>query len=111
MASLVADVCIDPIPRKAESVPCADSRDIVAQACFRGTSAARRRTNCGRGSVMEAFDAFVPHFRRAKERWPDAPTLAQGYDAVRESYDGSSHDIIGSSKSFIECVCRTILGE
>ena len=60
---------------------------------------------------MEAFDAFVPHFRRAKERWPEAPTLAQGYDGVCESYAGSSHDIIGSCKSFIECVCRTILGE
>jgi hypothetical protein len=60
---------------------------------------------------MDAFDAFVPQFRRAKERWPDAPTLAQHYVAVVESYEGSGHDIIGSVKSFIECVCRTILGE
>jgi Abortive infection C-terminus len=60
---------------------------------------------------MEAFDAFVPHFRLAKERWPEAPTLTKAYSAVLESYEGSSHDIIGSCKSFIECVCRTILGD
>jgi len=60
---------------------------------------------------MEPFDAFVPQFRRAKERWPDAPMLARHYAAVVESYDGSGHDIIASIKSFIECVCRTILGE
>jgi len=60
---------------------------------------------------MDAFDAFVPQFRRAKERWPDAPTLASHYSAVVESYEGSGLDIIATSKSFIECVCRTILVE
>jgi hypothetical protein len=60
---------------------------------------------------MQAFDTFVPQFHRARERWPEAPTLAQHYTAVVESYQGSSHDIIASIKSFIECVCRTILGE
>ncbi len=60
---------------------------------------------------MAAFDDFVPQFRRAKDRWPDAPTLAQHYAAVLESYDGSGQDIIGSSKSFIESVCKTILAE
>ena len=53
---------------------------------------------------MDAFDAFVPQFRRAKDRWPEAPTLAQHYAAVVESYTGSGHDIIGSIKSFVECV-------
>lgn len=58
---------------------------------------------------MDAFDAFVPHFRRAQERWPDAPTLASHYRAVVESYEGSGLDIIAPSKSFIECVCRIII--
>lgn len=60
---------------------------------------------------MEPFDAFVPQFRRAKERWPDAPTLATHYDAVVTSYESSAFGIIASVKSFIECVCITILGE
>jgi hypothetical protein len=60
---------------------------------------------------MAAFDDFVPQFQRAKDRWPDAPTLAQHYIAVKESFEGSSLDIIASIKSFLECVCITILGE
>jgi len=60
---------------------------------------------------MEPFDAFVPQFRRAKERWQEAPTLSAHYDAVVASYEGSAYGIIASVKSFIECVCITILGE
>lgn len=60
---------------------------------------------------MEPFDAVVPQFRRAKERWQEAPTLATHYDAVGKSYESSAYGIIGSVKSFIECVCLTILGE
>lgn len=60
---------------------------------------------------MADFDDFVPQFLRAKERWSDAPLLAQHYLAVKGSYEGSSQGIIASIKSFIECVCITILGE
>lgn len=60
---------------------------------------------------MEPFDAFVPQFRRAKERWAEAPTLAAHHDKVVESYEGNGYGIIASVKSFIECVCITILGE
>lgn len=60
---------------------------------------------------MEPFDAVVPQFRRARERWPEAPTLATHYDAVVKSYESSAYGIIGSVKSFTECVCITILGE
>lgn len=60
---------------------------------------------------MAALDDLVPQFRRARDRWPDAPLLASHYAAVIESHSGSGHDIIGSIKSFIECVCKTILGE
>lgn len=60
---------------------------------------------------MAAFDDLAPQFQRAKECWSDAPLLTSHYDAVVECYNGSEHDIIGSIKSFIECVCKTILGE
>lgn len=60
---------------------------------------------------MEPFDAVVPQFRHAKERWAEAATLSQHYASVVESYEGSTHDLIGSTRSFIECVCRTILSE
>ena len=60
---------------------------------------------------MAAFDEFVPNFLKAKERWPDARLLSRHYDAVRESYEGSGLDTVGTAKSFVETVCRTILGE
>lgn len=60
---------------------------------------------------MEPFDAFVPQFRGAKERWPEAPTLATHYDAVVKSYESGAYGIIASVKSFIECICLTVLGE
>ncbi len=60
---------------------------------------------------MEPFDAFVPQFRRAKERWAEAPTLTTHYDAVVRDYESNGYGIIGSVKSFVECVCITILGE
>ena len=60
---------------------------------------------------MEPFDAFVPQFRRARERWQEAPTLATHYDSVVKSYEGNGYGIIASVKSFIECVCITVLGE
>lgn len=60
---------------------------------------------------MAAFDEFVPNFLKAKERWPDARLLSRHYDAVRESYEGSGLDTVGTAKSFVESVGRTILGE
>ena len=60
---------------------------------------------------MEPFDAFVPQFRRARERWQEAPTLATHYDSVVKSYESNAYGIIASVKSFIECVCLTVLGE
>lgn len=60
---------------------------------------------------MADFDALAPSFRRAKERWPEAQTLANHYDAVAGSFASNGHDLIELVKSFIECVCITILGE
>jgi Abortive infection C-terminus len=60
---------------------------------------------------MEDFDALVPHFCLAKDRWPQAPTLQNHYKAVKESYEGSAHGLIATVKSFIESLCLTVLGE
>jgi Arc/MetJ family transcription regulator len=60
---------------------------------------------------MDDLDALAPHFRRVMERWPEAPTLSNHYKAVAENHAGSGHGLIGTVKSFIECVCLTILGE
>ena len=60
---------------------------------------------------MAAFDEFLPNFLKAKERWPDARLLSRHYDAVRESYEGSGLGTVGTAKSFVETVCRTILAE
>jgi hypothetical protein len=60
---------------------------------------------------MDALDSIAPHFRQATERWPEAPTLLNHYKAVAESYEGSGHGLIGTVKSFIECICLTVLGE
>lgn len=60
---------------------------------------------------MEDFDLLVPHFGLAKDRWAKAPTLSNHYKAVKESYDGSAHGLIGTIRSFIESVCLTVLGE
>jgi hypothetical protein len=60
---------------------------------------------------MADLDGIAPQFRLAMERWPEAPTLSTHYRAVAECYSGSGHSLIASVKSFIECVCLTLLGE
>lgn len=60
---------------------------------------------------METLDAFVPQFRRAKERSPEAPTLSTHYKSVVRAYETSGYGIIASVKSFLECVRLTICGE
>lgn len=60
---------------------------------------------------MSDLDSIAPQFRLATERWPEAPTLLNHYKAVNECYAGAGHGLIATVKSFIECVCLTILGE
>lgn len=60
---------------------------------------------------MEELDAIAPSFRRAKERWPDGPTLSNHYASIRSEWEGNAHGVLEKVKSFIECVCLTILGE
>jgi hypothetical protein len=57
------------------------------------------------------LDELAPNFRKAMERWPEAATLADHYKAVDQCHCGSTHGLAETAKSFIECVCITILGE
>lgn len=57
------------------------------------------------------LDSLAPNYRAAMERWPEAPTLDSHYRAVAESFIGSGHGLIEAVKSYVECVCLTILGE
>jgi len=61
--------------------------------------------------MSAAFDMIAPHFRRMVERWPDAQTLSNHYQVVVESFEGNQHGLVETIKSFVECVCLTVLGE
>lgn len=60
---------------------------------------------------MIPLDELVPNYRRARDRWSGAPTLARHYETVQEAYGGSGQSLIESVKSYVECVCRTILAD
>lgn len=60
---------------------------------------------------MTELDSLVPNYRKAVNRWPEAPTLSHHYRALVDSYGGNGHGLIEIVRSFIECVCLTVLGE
>ncbi len=60
---------------------------------------------------MADLDVLAPNYRRARERWPEAPTLSRCHEALTECFDGNAHGMVEHVKSFIESVCLTILGE
>lgn len=60
---------------------------------------------------MSVLDSLAPNYQRAQQRWPDAPTLAGCYYALRASFETDGHGLVEHVKSFIECVCITIMGE
>jgi len=60
---------------------------------------------------MPDLDDVAPNYRRAQQRWPDAPTLARCYEALNERLVGNAHGLVEHVKSFIETVCLTIMGE
>ncbi len=60
---------------------------------------------------MPDLDALAGNYRRALEHWPDAPTLGTYHDALKASFEGTSHGLVELVKSFIESVCLTILSE
>lgn len=53
----------------------------------------------------------LPNYRRASDRWPQAPALAQYHAAISHCIAGNGHGVVEHVKSFIECVCITIMGE
>lgn len=60
---------------------------------------------------MPDLDALAPNYRRAQQRWPDAPTLAKCHEALRGCFDTNAQGLVEHVKSFIESVCLTIMGE
>lgn len=60
---------------------------------------------------MDNLDILAPNYRRAVQRWPDAHTLAKGYDALAICFYGNAHGLVEYVKSFLESVCLTILSE
>lgn len=60
---------------------------------------------------MADLDALAPNYRRAHQRWPDAPTLSKCYEALNTCFAGNAHGMVEQVKSFIESVCLTIMGE
>jgi hypothetical protein len=53
----------------------------------------------------------LPNYRRASDRWTQAPALAQYYAAISHCIAGNGHGVVEHVKSFMECVCITIIGE
>jgi hypothetical protein len=60
---------------------------------------------------MVDLDVLAPNYRRAQQRWPDAPTLAKCHEALILCFASNSHGMVEHVKSYIESVCLTIMGE
>lgn len=61
--------------------------------------------------MIPSSGLVLPNYARARDRWPNAPALVQYYSAILECIRGNTHGTTEHVKSFIECVCITILGE
>ncbi len=57
------------------------------------------------------LDDIAPAFRAAVERWPDAANLQQHYRELVRAWEGEGSSVIELIKSFLECVCWTVLNE
>ena len=60
---------------------------------------------------MDTTFDVLPNYRRARDRWPQAPALSQYFAAISHCIEGNEHGVVEHVKSFIECVCITIMGE
>jgi hypothetical protein len=58
---------------------------------------------------MINLDDVAPSFRRACERWPDAPLLRRDHDDLAATLKHSGNSALELCKAFVESVCRTIL--
>ena len=60
---------------------------------------------------MSLMTNALPNYRRASVRWPQAPALTQYQTAIQHCIAGNEHGVVEHVKSFIECVCITIMTE
>ena len=60
---------------------------------------------------MSLMTNALPNYRRASVRWPQAPALMQYQAAIEHCIAGNEHGVVEHVKSFIECVCITIMIE
>lgn len=58
-----------------------------------------------------ALDEIAPAFRAACDRWPDASNLQQHYRDLARTWAEEGSSVIELTKSFLECVCWTVLNE
>ena len=61
--------------------------------------------------MSTALDEIAPSFRVACERWPNAPNLQQHYRDLARTWEEEGSSVIELTKSFLECVCWTVLTE
>lgn len=61
--------------------------------------------------MSRALDEIAPAFRAAAERWPHAPNLQQHYRDLARAWEEEGSSVIELTKSFLECVCWTVLNE
>ena len=61
--------------------------------------------------MSAALDDIAPAFRAACDRWPHAPNLQQHYQDLARTWEEEGSSVIELTKSFLECVCWTVLGE
>jgi hypothetical protein len=57
------------------------------------------------------LDVIAPNFRRAADRWPQAPSLSAHYKLLVEMSVDGGYGLVDTVKSFVECTCRTVLNE
>lgn len=57
------------------------------------------------------LDEIAPAFCAACERWPDASNLRQHYRDLTRTWEEEGSSVIELTKSFLECVCWTVLNE
>lgn len=57
------------------------------------------------------LDDIAPAFRAAAQRWPHAPNLQQHYRDLARAWEEEGSSVIELTKSFLECVCWTVLNE
>lgn len=60
---------------------------------------------------MADLDAVAPNYRRARQRWPDAPMLRSCHDSLCACFAGSAHGQVEQVKAFVDSVCLTIVTE